>query len=280
MYVAIDLETTGRDPLTCDVVEIGAAIYFEGGQLADSRRWDIDFNPNKMEDGALALHGIYYVADSAVSMRDAIRDLMSWVGDWTKGKKATIIGHNFPQFDLPIIMRSVNKDEWDEYFLYRIADTSATGLMLKAAGVLTDESLSGQCEFFGIENLQAHRALSDAKAEAALFFKQRDLIKRDATPASKVFYDDGLEALNSVLQEALAQVSSGKGEERHGNGMGFFDQPWVSLARTHGNGFLTGQATKKLMESVGLPTEERRTRERLGVIVYTAMSILHDKGVV
>lgn len=81
--------------------------------------------------------------------------------------------------------------------------------------------------------------------------------------------------LHQVFDAAMEQVTSGKGEERHGNGKDFLDQPWRRIADAHGTGFLTGQAAKKLEEAQRFTEHERWEREMLGAMVYIAMAILH-----
>lgn len=81
-----------------------------------------------------------------------------------------------------------------------------------------------------------------------------------------------------VLDQAEAQVFKGKGNERHGHGEMFSEQPWVLITKTQGKGFLTGQAMKKLMEHKGLSSRRARIRELLGVIVYTAMAIMWEEA--
>ena len=94
--------------------------------------------------------------------------------------------------------------------------------------------------------------------------------------------DQGLEYFETILVEALQQVTGGKGEERHGHGKQLFDQPWLAIANAAGNGFLTGQAVKKLMEAASLRDKEGYSRDQferelLGAIVYTAFAILHQR---
>jgi len=86
--------------------------------------------------------------------------------------------------------------------------------------------------------------------------------------------------LESILTDALEQCASGKGAARHGAGGGeFMDQQWLTVARIHGRGFLTGQAVKKLNEAAQLSDPEEFRKEVLGAIVYAAMSILYtDKA--
>lgn len=81
--------------------------------------------------------------------------------------------------------------------------------------------------------------------------------------------------LQKVFDEVINQVSKGKGEERHGNGKAFLEQPWYSLAETHGIGFLTGQARKKLDEAQGM-TDDRWRREMIGSVAYAMMALLYD----
>jgi hypothetical protein len=81
--------------------------------------------------------------------------------------------------------------------------------------------------------------------------------------------------LEHVFKDALAQVTRGKGDLRHGQGRAFMEQTWLETANAHGPAFLTGQAEKKLRESNTLAVAERRT-ERLGALVYVAMAIIKD----
>lgn len=81
--------------------------------------------------------------------------------------------------------------------------------------------------------------------------------------------------LEHVFKDALAQVTRGKGDLRHGQGRDFMKQTWLETANAHGAAFLTGQAEKKLRESNALDVAQRRT-ERLGALVYLAMAIIKD----
>jgi len=81
--------------------------------------------------------------------------------------------------------------------------------------------------------------------------------------------------LQKVFDEVINQVSKGKGEERHGNGKDFLNQPWKDLCDTYGVGFAFGQAAKKLSESQGM-TGEARKREQLGAIAYLAIGVLYE----
>lgn len=85
--------------------------------------------------------------------------------------------------------------------------------------------------------------------------------------------------LGVVLGDALEQAVGGKGEERHGKGRPFFEQPWVELYRVHGLGFLTGQAHKKMIEAQSNYEDWDHNRwrtEMLGAIVYLSIAVLAE----
>jgi len=85
----------------------------------------------------------------------------------------------------------------------------------------------------------------------------------------------GYEPLASVLSRALDQAQSGKGVERHGNGLPFSEQPVIVEQRQQGGtGFTVGQARKKALESMGLPPD-KAVRELLGAINYLAAAVLY-----
>ena len=85
----------------------------------------------------------------------------------------------------------------------------------------------------------------------------------------------GYEPLADVLSRALEQAQSGKGEERHGNGMPFSDQQIMNEQRQQrGTGFAVGQARKKALESMGLKVDPA-VRELLGAINYIAAAVIY-----
>lgn len=88
--------------------------------------------------------------------------------------------------------------------------------------------------------------------------------------------------LELIFRAAIEQVTRGKGERHGGEATPFYDQQWVFQAKVHGNGFLTGQAAKKLTEAVTSGNRESDPdafeREILGAIVYLGMALLHVRG--
>ena len=93
-----------------------------------------------------------------------------------------------------------------------------------------------------------------------------------------IFVRRGYHDLFHVLVTALRQAQEGKGATRHANSRPFDEQPIMVVADMVGEGFLTGQAIKKIQESQRLDVAGA-IEERLGAINYLAASILRlQKG--
>lgn len=83
--------------------------------------------------------------------------------------------------------------------------------------------------------------------------------------------------LFEVFGDVVRQVTRGKGARHGGEATPFFEQPWVSIANTAGNGFLVGQAIKKAMEAGGKPDFAAWETELLGAAAYLGMAVLHGR---
>lgn len=85
-----------------------------------------------------------------------------------------------------------------------------------------------------------------------------------------------VELLESVLSDVLAQVTKGKGAERHGKGNDFLAQPWREISDDYGEGFLLGQTAKKMKEATHAVGWEhaRWETEMLGAMAYLAFAIV------
>lgn len=89
--------------------------------------------------------------------------------------------------------------------------------------------------------------------------------------------DKNYGTLARVLQMAYDQAATGKGNERHGNGLPFHQQPMQAISALLGNyEGLAYQICKKVTEARNLPTKEQRVRELLGVINYAAGMIIYE----
>ena len=87
--------------------------------------------------------------------------------------------------------------------------------------------------------------------------------------------------LFDIFMDAIHQAMYGKGGRHGGATVPFTQQQWAALGKSHGNGFLTGQAAKKLNEAAERGEyDEAYFREVLGAMVYAGMAVLdaHRRG--
>ena len=85
--------------------------------------------------------------------------------------------------------------------------------------------------------------------------------------------------LEAVFSDVMQQVTSGKGAERHGKGNDFLEQPWKRIADDFGEGFLLGQAAKKMREATHATgwDHDRWEREMLGALAYIGFAIVNRR---
>ena len=96
--------------------------------------------------------------------------------------------------------------------------------------------------------------------------------------AARLIKQSCYKTIEDVLAAAVLQATKGKGQRHGGDATPFLEQPWVKLYRTHGLGFLLGQADKKYHEALSKPDTESFEREILGAIVYLGMALLALEG--
>lgn len=91
----------------------------------------------------------------------------------------------------------------------------------------------------------------------------------------KVLGDPNYAGLNRVLNAALLQAASGKGQERHNPQKLSFERQHIVDAglELHSNHFALGQALKKIKESASLKPQQA-VHELLGAINYIAAAII------
>lgn len=154
-FIALDIETTGLEKDSNDIIEIGLAL-FENELLKDTYSSFIKPNtniPKRIEE----LTGISNkTVEHAPKINEVIDDIKGFIGN------NIIVAHN-ANFDIYFIKKHI--PELDN----EVADT-----LLLSRILLPQEhrfSLSMLIELFGIENHAAHRALYDAIACGELFLK-------------------------------------------------------------------------------------------------------------
>jgi len=103
--------------------------------------------------------------------------------------------------------------------------------------------------------------------------KNIDAIVAAHEPTETLFYGDPkFGPLRHQLLRAYRMVAEGKGQQRHGAGRAWNDQPIITISRTHGSAFAVGQAAKKIEESSRMDAKAA-VAELLGAIGYLAAAV-------
>ncbi len=165
-YVVFDIETTGLNPKTDRIIEIGA-VKVEDGQVTDE--FDkliypgIPIPPEVSE--------INHIYDDMVIGAElpgvVLSQFISFIQDCD-----FIIGHNAKRFDYPFI-----EQECFRHFVKHNPITVKDTVWVARSKLkgLRSYSLAALCRVFDIQNENAHRALSDVYATHLVYL---ELLKR------------------------------------------------------------------------------------------------------
>ena len=270
-FVVVDVETTGTDPKSADLVEI-AAVKVKGGKITD--RWSTLVNPGRAIVGN-QMHGIKDAdVKKAPKPAEAAQQALKFIG------ASKIVGHSVG-FDLGFLETALG--DGTRFEQGRYLDT----LVIARDGYpdLENYKLPTLANFFGIELTQAHRAGPDAEATAnLLIWFGKDLPGRIATLRSAI--GDSFRATrkggdSKALQDAArreARVSKGlfslilkktaralaldEGIRMDGRGLTELRQISVDvgiLPRAHGTGLFTRGETQVLtVATLGASSDVQR----------------------
>lgn len=159
-YVVFDLETTGLDVGTCQIVEI-AAIRVVAGETVH-RFSSLVHIDGKMPAAASAKNHIY---DSdlvdAPHAREVMEGFLEFVGD-----DSMLVGHNIEGFDIPIVSR-VARECGLEFSYAKSEDTFA--LARSAWPTLANHKMDTLRQALRITGDGAHRALKDCEDEKSVY---------------------------------------------------------------------------------------------------------------
>ena len=157
-YVCIDLETTGLNPKTDKIIEIGV-VKVENNLIVEE--WETLVNPDrKLEERIASLTGIRdEQLASAPTIVEVLPKLLEMTGDYV------LLGHSV-LFDYSFIKKAaVNRK-----LSFEKQGIDTLKIARKYLADLESRSLPYLCEHYGIEH-SAHRALYDAKATVELYRK-------------------------------------------------------------------------------------------------------------
>ncbi|MEX2454669.1 MAG: 3'-5' exonuclease [Rhodospirillaceae bacterium] len=155
-YVVVDTETTGLDPDSDRIVQIGA-VRIAGGRLVEDSRFERLVDPGRpIPPASVRFHGIDdgTVAD-APAIDEALQAFLDYAGD------AVLIGHNIA-FDLAFLNRT------------RPIENAAIDTMLLSIGAFPDRqrhALDDLADRFDEPVRDRHSAPADAELTARIFLK-------------------------------------------------------------------------------------------------------------
>ncbi len=167
-YVCLDLETTGLDPKTDKIIEIGA-VRVENGIIVD--KFQSFVNPGRLlEEKIISLTGI---DDKDLENAPTINQVLPSFLEFSKD--SCLLGHSI-RFDYSFMKKAVVN--MDKQNIYEREGIDTLKIARKYLPDLESRKLSYLCAYYHIEQ-KAHRALEDAIATSELYQKFLQLFYTD-----------------------------------------------------------------------------------------------------
>ncbi|HEY6114803.1 MAG TPA: UvrD-helicase domain-containing protein [Candidatus Dormibacteraeota bacterium] len=162
-FTSVDIETTGRDTATTQIVEI-AAVRVRDGQVAAEYRTLV--RPRvAIEPGATATHGITEAEVATAPFFEQI-----WPAFIEFCGRDVLIAHNGNQFDFPVIRRLAAELSLEGARELTTYDTLPLARELRSGSA----KLEDLARTFLIDAGQSHRALDDTRTLAKVFLALND----------------------------------------------------------------------------------------------------------
>lgn len=178
-YVCLDLETTGLNPKTDRIIEIGA-VKVKAGEITSQMETLV--NPGRaLEERIVELTGICdeQLAD-APDIAEVLPELLTFIGEDILLGHAVLFDYSF-----------VKKAAVNHKLVFEKSGIDTLRLARKFLPELESRSLGALCRHFGIAH-NAHRALADAQATSVLYRKLTELFyeghEEDFTPVPLLYH--------------------------------------------------------------------------------------------
>lgn len=156
-YVALDLETTGLQPKTDRILEIGA-LKVINDEIVDTYRTFV--NPRmKIPDSITELTGITQeMVEGHPYQEEAVFGILDFCGDLPLLGHNILFDYSFLKHQAANLRRGFEKQACDTLHIAR-----------KAFPGLPSRSLAAMCSYYAIDRTRAHRAYDDAWASMKLY---------------------------------------------------------------------------------------------------------------
>ena len=191
MFIAFDTETTGLDPTSGRIVEIGAIKFDRQGIIA---RYNVLINPEMpMPEEAGKVNGITdaMLADKPV-IAEVLPDFLDFIGN------GVLVAHNAP-FDINYVNTELKRTE-KPVLANKTVDTRI--LAKEVFPGLASYALQDLALQFGITALEAHRAEDDARVCMELFQHILNrFLKNNAELVQKIRSEIDVEQFLSPVEE-------------------------------------------------------------------------------
>lgn len=206
-FCVIDLETTGGNPLSEKIIEIGM-VKIEERRISEERSFLI--NPEKdIPDFVQKLTGIRKAdVEHSPRIEEVIDEIVQFIGT-----DSILVAHN-TSFDVPFlngVLKNLQRPTLDNKVL-------CTNIMTKyMIPDIMSSNLNYMSQIFNIPHSQAHRAIEDARATGKLLLKYLDIFEgKGIRKVNQLYYPrnkfeldraifepaDGLDAVYEVLAKA------------------------------------------------------------------------------
>lgn len=202
-FCVIDLETTGGNPETEKIIEVGM-VRIENRQITEERSFMV--NPQKdIPDFVQKLTGIRKAdVEHAPLIEEVIDEIVQFIGD------SILVAHN-TSFDIPFLNGVLKKLQRPAMENKVICTNIMTKYMIPD---IMSSNLTYMSHIFNIPHSQAHRAIEDAKATGHLLLKYMDIFEtKNIRKVNQLYYprnkfeldraiiesDEGLEKVFEVL---------------------------------------------------------------------------------
>lgn len=168
-YVSIDLETTGLNPKTDRIIEIGAVKVIDGELGATFSRL---VNPGRrLEERITELTGL---RDEDLAGAPDIEEVLPEILDFTG--ELPLLGHSV-LFDFSFLKKAAVNSR----LIFEKQAVDTLKIARKYLAELEHRNLDYLCEYYGIPH-HAHRALADAEATALLYRRLREQFFSEEEP--------------------------------------------------------------------------------------------------
>lgn len=187
MILIVDTETSGFDFFRNSVIELGALLCKDNGDVVSEFREFARPELAYWSNGAEEVHGISL--DEALRFQSQSSMISKFADFIANYKNIKSIEHSNAFFDYKMIEYSFLKlDRLYEWRQCSMIDRAVSTLKMARKRVDGPYKLSQLCKRFNIELVNAHSAIEDARATKELYFKLVELSNEKTNPRRKEKY--------------------------------------------------------------------------------------------